>query len=492
MMSNLSIVPPSVEDAAPMRAFLAESKYSMESVLQTLGMARLPSPRNPNVAVLLDLTAEPTAANVLFRLFFLGVSQDRGALRELIPEWFIDLACGCKLLRNQGKLLVPLAMLFPWPEQWVACDVRERFEAAIPDFVLWPNPTSQLLSRVTVRRPSRATLDLGTGTGVLSVAAAKHSERVVGTDLNPRALDFARFNARLNGAENTQFVLGDGFEPVKDQKFDLIVSNPPFFLTPSSHFLFCDNPMELDQMCRKIVKEATAHLNEDGYLQMLCEWAEVEGQPWQERITEWFMGTGCDAWVLKNHSRKPHQYATDRIGESTVSTANDAARYREYMEYYRQRKVRAVHDGIIFVRRRCGTNWLLLDEYEGSPDSAIGDLVAARFAAHDFLEAKATPAQLLEMKPRLSPFARLDQTFEPGTDGWQASSLTLRLARGFPVKVGVQPLVAEFLAGCNGQRTVAEMVQGIVQTVGAPTEQVQTECLAILRKMVAQGFVIGA
>ena len=138
-------------------------------------------------------------------------------------------------------------------------------------------PTSKFLARFAVSRQSRATLDLGTGSGILSLGAARHSDLVVATDLNPRVPSFVTFNARLNGIDNIEMLLGDGFEPVAGRSFDLILSNPPFFITPKLDYMFCDNSMELDQLCRRLVKEAPAYLNEGGYMQMLCEWAQVSG-----------------------------------------------------------------------------------------------------------------------------------------------------------------------------------------------------------------------
>jgi len=88
--------------------------------------------------------------------------------------------------------------------------------------VLWPNPTSKFLSRFAVRRHSRATLDLGTGSGILSLGAAGYSDRVIATDLNPRVPSFVTFNSRLNGIENIELRMGDGFAPVAGLTFDLI------------------------------------------------------------------------------------------------------------------------------------------------------------------------------------------------------------------------------------------------------------------------------
>ena len=472
-----------------MRTFLSEADYSLDHMLQTLGMSKLPSPRIRNKPMLIELTNEPVPSNILFRWFYMGMPLELSAVRGIIPDWFVGLACASKLLFAEGKQLLPNAMLIPLAEHWIAADTAARFEAAEPDFVLWPNPTTQLLLRMTVRKPSRATLDLGTGTGVQAIKAAMHSEKMIATDLNPRAIEFAKFNARLNGAEEIDFRVGDGFAPIENDKFDLIVSNPPFFIAPSNRFLFCDNPMDLDQLCRKLVKDAGAHLHEGGYLQMLCEWAEIEGQPWRERISEWFQGTGCDAWVMKCQSRKPIQYASDRIAEAHDSCDRVPGLFHEYIAYYRERKVNAIHDGMLVMRRRQGNNWVVIEENDRTPDKPFGDLIVSRFEAQDFLNAHSAPAQMLGIRPRLSPNAQLEQTSRYGEEGWDNPNLTLRLSRGFPVTIAIQPLVAEFLGQCDGKRTLGELAQSMVQALGAPAEQVETECVGIIRKMIGQSFV---
>lgn len=76
---------------------------------------------------------------------------------------------------------------------------------------------------------SRA-LDLGTGSGVGAVFAARRGFRVVAVDLNPEAVRCARVNALLHGLEETIEVRqGDLFAPVASETFDLVLFNPPFF-----------------------------------------------------------------------------------------------------------------------------------------------------------------------------------------------------------------------------------------------------------------------
>lgn len=73
-------------------------------------------------------------------------------------------------------------------------------------------------------------LDLGTGTGVLAIAAASKAARVVAVDSNPAAVECARINAATNSVEDrVEIRLGDLFEPVAGETFDLVLCNPPYF-----------------------------------------------------------------------------------------------------------------------------------------------------------------------------------------------------------------------------------------------------------------------
>jgi release factor glutamine methyltransferase len=73
-------------------------------------------------------------------------------------------------------------------------------------------------------------LDMGTGSGVGAVFAARRASRVVAVDINPHAVRCARINALLNGVEDTVEVReGDLFAPVEGERFDLVLFNPPYF-----------------------------------------------------------------------------------------------------------------------------------------------------------------------------------------------------------------------------------------------------------------------
>lgn len=97
--------------------------------------------------------------------------------------------------------------------------------------------SGEILARAVAGSPfadpgpgSPRALDLGTGSGVGAVFAARRGFRVVAVDLNPEAVRCARINALLHGLEEKIEVRqGDLFAPVSSETFDLVLFNPPFF-----------------------------------------------------------------------------------------------------------------------------------------------------------------------------------------------------------------------------------------------------------------------
>ena len=85
-------------------------------------------------------------------------------------------------------------------------------------------------------------LELGTGCGLLAILAAKAGARVVATDINPAVVECARANAAAHGvADHIDFRLGDLFEPVAGERFDLVIFNPPYLPTEPEEAL--DEPL---------------------------------------------------------------------------------------------------------------------------------------------------------------------------------------------------------------------------------------------------------
>lgn len=147
---------------------------------------------------------------------------------------------------------------------------------------LIPRPETELLVELALRRlpPDVAcrVADLGTGSGAIALAIASERQRtrVVATDASADALAVARRNAQHHAIGNVAFVHGDWLAPLAGQRFDLIVSNPPYIEAADPHLAQGDLRFEpaaalasgadgLDAI-RRIVRDARTHLEPGGWL----------------------------------------------------------------------------------------------------------------------------------------------------------------------------------------------------------------------------------
>lgn len=116
-----------------------------------------------------------------------------------------------------------------------------RFDLAVTPDTLIPRPETELLVEEALRRlpacQSLRVADLGTGSGAIALAIAgeRPLAAVVATDRSEAALAVARGNARALGAANITFLCGDWYAPLRDQRFDLIASNPPYIAEGDDH-----------------------------------------------------------------------------------------------------------------------------------------------------------------------------------------------------------------------------------------------------------------
>ncbi|MGD0631892.1 MAG: methyltransferase, partial [Terracidiphilus sp.] len=168
---------------------------------------------------------ENDAVDTLLQLFIDGRSVPVDRLRKRVSAEFVETIVETQLAEMTGSAVQSKLCLFPCYGKYIVTD-RAAKNSAINQ-VMWLWGESFILGGMAKRAPRRRAIDLGTGSGVHAILAADHCERVVAVDINPRALEFARFNAALNGAENIDFVLGDLFEPV-ESTCDLLLANPPY------------------------------------------------------------------------------------------------------------------------------------------------------------------------------------------------------------------------------------------------------------------------
>ncbi|CAM5226396.1 Release factor glutamine methyltransferase [Streptomyces cyaneofuscatus] len=302
-----------------------------------------------------------------------------------------------------------------------------------------------------MRTPVAAALDLGTGSGIQALHAAAHATRVTATDVNPRALHITALTLALSGAPAADLREGSLYEPVADDEtYDLIVSNPPFVISPGARLTYRDGGMGGDDLCRTLVQQAGERLNEGGFAQFLANWQHVEGEDWQDRLRSW-VPRGCDAWIVQREVQDVTQYAELWLrdaGDHRGDPAEYQARYDAWLDEFEARKVKAVGFGWITLRRTGRRRAL----GRGRGVAAPGRAAARRDRARP-LRPRRLPARPRRRGPaggalRLAGEVVQEQVGLPGAE--DPEHVVLRQNRGMRRATRVDTVGAGFAGVCDG------------------------------------------
>lgn len=476
---------PGSDDIRRFRRYLDDNAFNRSSIEVRLGSASPPAAGTIDAA--LDATREANAANALVRLFLLGSSIEENLLDEALDPAFVTLCFDAGLFeRSDGRAAATISIV-PVDDLLFASDAfRKLGTPSAREFVL-PASThaAQVLRRITFRDAVGSTLDIGTGCGLHALLASRHSDRVIATDISEAALRYAEFNAILNDIDNVECRAGNLFEPVAGESFDLIISNPPFVIGPGGEYVYRDSPLELDRFCAELAAAAPTHLNEGGHLQMLCEWAGIEGEDWQSRIAGWLESSGCDAWILHTGSVAAAEYV--RMRQTDIKGPDNAPRSDDWLAYLSKRKVESVHAGVITLRKRSGANWQQALAIGGDIGEAASFALRRSIDAQDFLQLCDDDRSLLEAVLRISPKVATEPTSV--NDAGQPTSVMLRRGDGLPVVAELDLAVMIFLQQIDGQRTLSEAVARFSELTETDVKNVQSDLVAAARLFVTQGFV---
>jgi len=360
------------------------------------------------------------------------------------------------------------------------------------ELVLGVGGASTTLANITVRRPARRVLDLGTGSGVQALHAARHAASVTATDVNPRALHFTRLTAALSGLDSIETRQGSLFEPVPGETFDLVVSNPPFVISPGGRFTYRDGGLPGDELCRRLVAGAGRRLEPGGYCQLLANWQHVRGEDWRARLSGWIAGTGCDAWVVQREVQDVFQYAELWLrdgGDHRQDRAEYDARYQEWLDAFEAAKVEGVGFGWITLRRAPEGREpvVVAEEWPHPVEQPLGPEIERWFGRQDFLR-EHDDAGLLAVHYRLADEVVQEQIGVPGAE--DPEHVVLRQNRGMRRATKVDTVGAGFAGACDGSLPAGGILDAIAHLVGEPPALLRDRAPEQIRLLVEQGFLI--
>ena len=544
-----SFPPPAAtpEQAASLRADLADSGWGVEAVAALLGEAadaalrreiRLPALRAVRAA--LAGGAAPSPVAVLTALFMLGDPVPATALDAALPRTTAAGAAAIGLVGEPDESGCVRALVDLRPHEavddagevrwWVASDLGELVtgRALAPDHVLGVGGAGLTLAGLTPRTPVRTALDLGCGCGIQTLYLLRHAEHVVATDISVRALAFTAFNAALAGVSVTgapgtlsaldvapgsgaasapdtasgvgrlELLHGSLLEPVAGRRFDLIASNPPFVLTPPAVREAGLPLMEYRDAGGPILPALVAglgeHLEPGASAVMLGNWEHRGAGSWRDAVAAW-LPEGLDAWILERELQDPVEYATMWLRDGGLTPERDPeafdAALEAWIDDFEARDVRCIGFGYLIVHRpRCPREpWRLLEEVTTSGQGVLGPHVAKVLEVRERLAGLDDEA-VADLCPLLASDVTEERHLIPGAA--EPTVILLRQGGGLGRTLQASTAVAALAGVADGELSVGQVASAVAalsELNAADAAALRAEMVEAARHLLATGFL---
>jgi methylase of polypeptide subunit release factors len=462
----------------------------------------------PARLVVQNLPDEPLAT--LVAVFVLGLEVPQSRLEAALPGLGTGGAAALGLVEESGDAVRGLVDLRPYAavdalgtaDWWLISDPGEvaTGRPLAEDHVLGVGGASVTLARCTVRTPVDRVLDLGTGCGIQALHAARHAQAVVGTDTSARALRMAELNWLLNAPTIAGTELstraGSLLDPVAGEDFDLVVSNPPFVITPRSltgpGYEYRDAGLVGDELVRQLITSVGTVLRPGGIAQLLGNWEDRVGEGWLDRVHGWLDDSGLDGWIVQREMQDPAEYAETWIRDAGQHLGKEADElYAAWLADFAARDVLGVGFGLVTLRKPLDAaerpRLRRVEERRTGPGLPTGNEVVAALAAHDWLVGR-SDADLLDTALWVAPDVTEERHHRPGAE--DPSVILLRQGGGAGRAVRASTALAGFVGACSGELTVGQLTGALAELLEVSTAELTAELLPAVRSLVEEGLLL--
>lgn len=413
-------------DPHPLRRVLERGGFSQRGLL-ALGLEGVPF--KGRASCCLRATLPPgSPIDVLARLFILD--EEVGATDALAvfgSELGPLTALG--LLRVVGDRVRSELQLTPLADGWFASDFL-RMHGESPDgFVMGLSPVTRMLTSIAPRRQGTRVLELGCGAGWLALDFRRTGLDVTATDFNRRALEIARFNARLNHIAGVEWLQGSWFEPLAGREFDVIACNPPYVQSPGSTLTYREAAPGAENPCAHVLRHVAGHLTPGGIACVVINWSHSVADSWRDTPLSWTPASGVRRWLFQSKCHGPAEYAWRWIEHDPLfeTSASARAELDRWVRHFREQGISAISSGIMVVQRcQPGDEWTRTDSRETgelAPDT--GEEILRLFANESWLRTSPTDDEVLDSSFLVPDGISAEIATRLGNAGWQDRTIRL-------------------------------------------------------------------
>lgn len=403
-------------------------------------------------------------------------------------------------------------------ELYVASDLGESQRPGVlrRDHVLGIGQASLTLAQTTDRRRVDRALDLGTGCGIQTFHLLAHAGHVTATDVSDRALGFTRFNLLLNAQalgidpdrleDRVSLRAGSLLEPVRGERFDLVVSNPPFVITPRpagetplDRYTYRDGGLPGDRIVADLVRGLPGVMAPGATAHLLGNWEVLAPPPgdarpaaerWAQRPEQW-VPEGVDAWFVQRELAGPEEYAETWLRDAAESRDLEhyERAYRAYLDDFAARGVEAVGFGMIRLRRpsraRPGGALRRFEHVPHPVQQPLAPALAATWERADWLAAH--PQDWLDAHLVAAEDVTEERHQRPGAE--HPGVILLRQGAGLRRTVVLSSEAAGFAGACDGElsaRQILGALAALLDWAGEERQRLTEE----VRHLVLDGFLV--
>lgn len=491
---------------ANLRIDLHACNYTELGLLQLLGEgAYLALGREQTVPAERAIANNHTPLASVVKLFCLGQTVSFADAAAAFSAVGVSALISLGLLVQSDGCLRATAQLVPaylgGIERWLISDFGQKVTkcALGGDHVMGFGGASKTLAKLMLRAPMQRVLDLGTGSGVLALALSPTSKQVVASDISLKALRYATLNAALNDCA-LELVAGSLLEPFVGQKFDLIVSNPPFVISPANDplpkYTYRSVNRAGDELLRGLLGELPNYLQPGGVAQLLGNWEINATESWQERLEKSFQEAnnwdGIDIWVIQRQVLSVEEYCETRLRDAGINELVDAElwkrAYESRLDDFASRGVTQVGFGYVTIRKPSQER-STFQRFEELTHPLSGDLsdAVAYLLNQVELHYPFTTQQFLDSKLLLSSDVTEVRDYTPGQGDPRTIKYTQQL--GFQRTLKASTGLATIMGACDGELTLQQILGGAAFLLDVDATDLAVEVIPQLSDLILDGFL---